>query len=120
MGSTRLRQKTIVLARNSYYIAQVISQVLEPYFMNPTQWNARGYIGFFWGGTALFVTIWAYFRLPETKGRPFEQIDILFAKQVSARKFATCDVDAFDKQETSALAARYSIVPRNNPAVSPQ
>jgi MFS transporter, SP family, general alpha glucoside:H+ symporter len=35
MGSTRLRQKTICLARNAYYIVSVISQVLQPYFMNP-------------------------------------------------------------------------------------
>lgn len=35
-GSTRLRQKTICLARNSYYLTSVIANVLQPYFMNPT------------------------------------------------------------------------------------
>jgi SP family general alpha glucoside:H+ symporter-like MFS transporter len=116
MGSTRLRQKTIVLARNAYYIVSVISQVLEPYFMNPSEWNARGYTGFFWGGTALITTIWAYFRLPETKGRPFEEIDVLFAKKVDARKFASYEVDAFDNEEKETGAARYSVVSRNNSA----
>ena len=41
VGSTRLRQKTIVLARNTYYIAQVIANTLQPYFMNPSAWNLR-------------------------------------------------------------------------------
>ena len=45
VGSTRLRQKTIVLARNTYYISQVVANVLQPYFMNPSAWNLRGYTG---------------------------------------------------------------------------
>lgn len=45
MGSTRLRQKTICLARNSYYLISVIAGVLQPYFMNPGAWNLRGYTG---------------------------------------------------------------------------
>lgn len=46
MGSTRLRQKTVVLARNAYYIVAVISGVIEPYFMNPLEWNLKGYTAF--------------------------------------------------------------------------
>lgn len=38
MGSSRLRQKTVCLARNSYYVVSVVSGVLESYFMNPTAW----------------------------------------------------------------------------------
>jgi MFS transporter, SP family, general alpha glucoside:H+ symporter len=109
MGSTRLRQKTVCLARNAYYVTSVISGVLEPYLMNPQAWNLKGYTGFIWGGTALLTTIWAYFRLPETKGRPYEELDILFAKKVSARDFKKTSVDAFDEQDTAQLAARYSV-----------
>lgn len=57
VGSTRLRQKTVCLARNAYYVTGVVSGVLEPYFMNPTQWNLKGYTGFVWGGTALLTFI---------------------------------------------------------------
>ncbi|MCJ1256302.1 hypothetical protein MMC24_004123 [Lignoscripta atroalba] len=110
VGSTRLRQKTICLARNSYYIVSVISQVVQPYFMNPTELNLKGYTGFIWGSTALLTFIWAFFRLPETKGRSFEDLDMLFAEKVPARKFKTYHVDAFDEQETARVAARYSIV----------
>ena len=46
MGSTRLRQKTVVLARNAYYIVSTASGVLEPYFINPLEWNLKGYTAF--------------------------------------------------------------------------
>jgi len=104
VGSTRLRQKTICLARNSYYIVSVVSGVLEPYMVNPTQWNLKGYTGFVWAGTAFLMTCWAFFRLPETKGRPYDELDILFAKGVSARKFKTYQIDAFDQQQNAQLA----------------
>lgn len=42
VGSTRLRQKTVCLARNSYYICAVIAGVLQPYFMNPSEANLKG------------------------------------------------------------------------------
>ena len=108
VGSTRLRQKTIVLARNTYYISQVIANVLQPYFMNPSAWNLRGYTGFVWGGCATVVFIWCFFRLPETKGRTFEELDILFADKVAARKFKTTEVDAFDHNQTDALKNMYA------------
>ncbi|SPO03156.1 probable alpha-glucoside transport protein [Cephalotrichum gorgonifer] len=95
VGSTRLRQDTVCLARNAYAILGVIAGVLQPYFMNPQEWNLKGYTGFIWGGTAFLVFIWAFFRLPETKDRTFEELDILFAKRVSARKFSTYKVEAF-------------------------
>lgn len=103
VGSTRLRQKTIVLARNSYYISQVIANVLQPYFMNPQAWNLRGYTGFVWGGTAMLIFTWCYFRLPETKGRTFEELDVLFADKVPARKFKGTQVNAFDHSQSDAL-----------------
>lgn len=77
--------------------------------MNPEAWNLRGYTGFVWGGCAWIVFVWAYFRLPETKDRSFHELDILFAKQVPARKFASTNVDAFDEHDNNQLAARYSV-----------
>ncbi|KAI1610282.1 MFS transporter [Exophiala viscosa] len=96
VGSTRLRQKTVCLARNAYYICSVAAGVLQPYFMNPEALNLRGYTGFVWGTTALITCLWAYFRLPETKGRSYEELDVLFARRVDARKFASTNVDALE------------------------
>ena len=36
VGSTRLRQKTIFLARNSYYIVGVVANALQPYGPPPS------------------------------------------------------------------------------------
>ncbi len=66
-SSIRLRAKTIVLARNTYNIVTIISLVLEPYMMNPTEWNWKGKTAFFWCGTTFLTVIWAYFRLPECR-----------------------------------------------------
>ena len=77
--------------------------------MNPEAWNLRGYTGFVWGGCAWLVFIWAFFRLPETKGRTFHELDVLFAKRVPARQFASYQVDAYDEADNNQLAARYSV-----------
>ncbi|KAK2602026.1 hypothetical protein QQS21_004453 [Conoideocrella luteorostrata] len=104
VGSTRLRQKTICLARNSYYVISVISQVLQPYFMNPEQWNLKGYTGFFWGSTAFLTFTWAWFRLPETKGRSYEELDWLFAKKTPTRAFAKAHVDVYEGEAAQKAA----------------
>src|SRR4051794_4294613 len=58
------------------------ARTLEPYFLNPKQWNLKGYTGFVWGGTALLTLVWAYFRLTETNGRMFGEIDMLLRKRL--------------------------------------
>lgn len=88
IGSTRLRTKTVVLGRSTYYVGNIIGQVLEPYMMNPTEWDWKGKTAFFWGVLALLTTVWAYFRLPETKDRTFEELDIMFDKGIGARHFS--------------------------------
>lgn len=42
IGSTRLRTQTVVLGRTTYYIGNIIGGVLQPYFMSPTAWDAKG------------------------------------------------------------------------------
>ena len=81
---------------------------LNIYMLYPAP-RFNGYTGFVWGGCAWLVFIWAYFRLPETEDRTFHELDILFAKNVSARRFATTNIDAFDEHEQNQLAVRYSV-----------
>ena len=94
-SSVRLRPLSVVLARTAYQLTNIVSQVLYSYMQNPTAWNFKGKSGFFWGGTAFIVFIWAYFRLPEIKGRTYEELDILFANKTPARQFAKAHVDAY-------------------------
>jgi SP family general alpha glucoside:H+ symporter-like MFS transporter len=44
--------------------------------------------------------VWAFFRLPETWNRTYEELDVLFEKEVSARKFASTEVNLFEDQES--------------------
>lgn len=70
--------------------------------MNPTAWNVKGKTAFFWGATALCMFVWSYFRLPEMKGRTYEELDLLFQQKISARKFKTAHVDAYAVEVTSS------------------
>ena len=91
--STRLRIKTVVLARVSYNLASIVANVLTPRMLNPTAWNWKGKACFLWAGTCLLMLIWAYFRLPEPKGLTYLELDILFEKKASARKFRQFQVN---------------------------
>jgi SP family general alpha glucoside:H+ symporter-like MFS transporter len=88
MPSTRLRQKTVVLARNFYNVASIIGNILTPRMLNPGAWNWGAKSAFFWAGTCFLCLVWTYFRLPEPKGRTYGELDILFEQRVPARKFA--------------------------------
>lgn len=100
VSATRLRAKTVGLARNAYNVSGLINYFVAPYILNPTKGNWKGKTGFLAGGLNILCLIWAYFRLPETKGRTYEELDILFAKGLKAREFKDYPVDVIG-QETS-------------------
>lgn len=95
LSSTRLRAKTIVIARNLYNIAGIVTNVLTNYMLSPTAWNWGAKSGLFWCGTCFLCVVWIYFRLPEPKGRTYGELDILFERKVPARKFKRTIVDPF-------------------------
>ena len=94
--STRLRQKTVVLARNFYNIGSIIGNVMTPRMLNPSAWHWGAKSAFFWAGTCFLCLVWTYFRLPEPKGRTYGELDILFERRISARKFSETVVEEFD------------------------
>lgn len=93
--SGRLRAKTIVLARLSYNLTGLVTNTITPRMLTPDAWNwgARGAL--FYLGTCALVTLWCFFRLPETRHRSFGEIELLFEKKISARKFSSTEVDQF-------------------------
>ncbi|KAE9373635.1 maltose permease MAL61 [Stipitochalara longipes BDJ] len=98
ISTRRLQIKTVVLGRNLYNIVGIICSVLTPYMLNPGNWNWANYAGFFWGGICFLCIIYTYFRVPEPSGRSFAELDLLFERGVSARKFATTEVDVFEDE----------------------
>jgi SP family general alpha glucoside:H+ symporter-like MFS transporter len=70
---------------------------------NDWNWGAKG--GFFWAGIALLFIVWGYFRLPESRGFTYSELDLLFENKISARKFTRETADAL-KPELADVAAQ--------------
>ncbi len=111
----------------SYYIAQIVTNVINPHLVNPTAGDWKGKTGFFWGGWSLAFLVWTYCRCPELKDRTYEEsawthiaqhqcytdtvfgrLDILCANKISARKFAStshCSIIGHSLQELPIFPA---------------
>ncbi|EEQ91194.1 MFS transporter, SP family, general alpha glucoside:H+ symporter [Blastomyces dermatitidis ER-3] len=107
LSSRRLQIKTVVLGRILYNIAAIFCNVLTPYMLNPSAWNWSNYAGFFWGGVCFCCIIYTYFRVPEPRGRSFAELDILFERGVSARRFPETVVDVFEEDVQAEVLAGY-------------
>lgn len=94
--STRHKIKTVVMARALGNCFGFMNNALMPNFLGVNSWNWGAKTGLFWAAFCLIFLVWAWFRLPEPKGRTFAELDILFERRVPARKFAETVVDEFD------------------------
>lgn len=105
--SVTLRLKTLGLARNSFYAANIINAAAGSYLINPSAANLKGKSAWVPVGFCTIIIIWSYFRFPETKGRTFEELDIMFgeqadlpeltsAKKLPARQFKNYKVEKED------------------------
>jgi MFS transporter, SP family, general alpha glucoside:H+ symporter len=95
ISSTRLKSKTIVLARNFYNIVGIFNNIITPRMINPTAWDWGAKAGFFWAVSCFLCIVWTYFRLPEPKGKTYAELDVLFERKLGARKFKNAQVDPF-------------------------
>jgi len=92
ISSTRLRSKTIAIATAVQALASIGTAVAMPYMLNSDQANWRGKAGYLFGGVSAVCVAWCWWRLPETRGRTFEEIDVLFEKKVPAVEFGAYDL----------------------------
>ncbi|KAK5295614.1 hypothetical protein LTR99_009203 [Exophiala xenobiotica] len=95
LSSTRLKAKTIVLARSAYNASNIFVNVMTNYQLSSTAWDWSSSAAFFWAGSCLLSAIWVFFRLPEPKGRTYAELDLLFEKGVPARQFASTKIDPY-------------------------
>lgn len=56
-------------------------------------------------GICFLCIVYVYFRVPEPTGRTFAELDLLFSKGISARKFAETKVDVFADEAASLDSA---------------
>ncbi|KAJ5099744.1 general substrate transporter [Penicillium argentinense] len=66
----------------NYYVAQVLANVIQPYMINSLAWNWKRKAGSFRCVFASLTVAWAFFRLPETKDRSYEELDLMFMVKV--------------------------------------
>jgi SP family general alpha glucoside:H+ symporter-like MFS transporter len=45
------------------------------------------------GGLSAVSLVWCYFRIPETKGRTYEELDLMFEKGLRTREFKNYKFD---------------------------
>ncbi|KXS94500.1 hypothetical protein AC578_4506 [Pseudocercospora eumusae] len=87
VSATRVRSKTIAIATAAQALLGIVMTVAFPYMINPDQADMRGKIGFFFGGLSAISLLWAFLRVPETRGRTYEELDIMFSRNVPTRQF---------------------------------
>lgn len=97
-SSVRLRALSTGVGRAAYYVAEIPMIYLASQMLNPTGWDLAGKCGFVWGGTAVVCFVGAYFGLPELKDRSYRELDILFNRRVSARKFKSTVIDVRENE----------------------
>ncbi|KAH9996747.1 putative MFS alpha-glucoside transporter [Xylariaceae sp. FL0662B] len=93
VSSARLRGMTIGLATVSCHIVSIVFAVAIPYAMNEDQGDWRGKIGFVFAGLGALSTVYCFFCLPETRGRTFEELDVLFERKIPSRKFEDYEIN---------------------------
>ncbi|KAK5991132.1 General alpha-glucoside permease [Cladobotryum mycophilum] len=89
VSATRLRSQTLSITGMVYNAINIVDNTIEPYMINPTEGNLKGKTAFVWFGIGVLITIWGFFRIPETQGRTFAELDVLFEKKVPAWRFAS-------------------------------
>ncbi|KAJ0103972.1 hypothetical protein J7T55_010989 [Diaporthe amygdali] len=94
--NTKVRGKTLGIACFGPHVLSIAITAGLPYAMSTTEANWGAKTGFLFAGLSTCVVIWAILHLPETKGRTFREIDILFDRRISARNFGDADLTAFD------------------------
>ncbi|KAM0085613.1 hypothetical protein ACKRZS_002119 [Fusarium odoratissimum] len=92
ISATRLREKTIAVATAVQAAASVVFTIVMPLMLNTDEANWGSKTAFLFGGISLVCLVWCYFRLPESQGRTFEELDILFQRRVPARQFKKFDL----------------------------
>ncbi|KAI1414454.1 general substrate transporter [Hypoxylon sp. FL1857] len=90
--SSRLRDMTYRTASAVNIIVQFATTFATPYLLDAPYAALGSKVGFIFGSAAVLATVFAYFCVPECKGRTLEEIDRLFLDNVPIRKFKTTNV----------------------------
>ncbi|KAK0383014.1 hypothetical protein NLU13_8930 [Sarocladium strictum] len=93
ISATRLRAKSVGIGYTWSCIVSIIWTIVLPYLFNSDEANLGGNIGWIFFGMGLIMLVLLFFFVPETKGRSFDELDLLFEKGVAARAFSKHDLN---------------------------
>lgn len=78
----------MALARASYNTAVFVNNAIMPLMVGKNDWNWGAKGGFLWAGVAFVFLVWTWFRLPESRGLTYSELDLLFEHGAKAREFS--------------------------------
>jgi MFS transporter, SP family, general alpha glucoside:H+ symporter len=87
VSASRLRAKSLGIGNTFFNLYGTIWTVVLPYLFNSDQANLGGNIAWIYLGQGLIMLVLLFYIVPETKGRSFEELDVMFGKRIPARKF---------------------------------
>lgn len=87
-ATSNLRTPTQAICTIVNAVTACIWGLALPYAVNPDEGNLQGKIGFIYAALLLLCLVFAFFYVPETKGRSYAEIDRLWALGVSPRKWS--------------------------------
>lgn len=106
-ASTRIKEKTNLLACVISVLATFVTSFTIPYLIQPQYAGLGGKVGFVYGSICVVMAILAFFFIPELKGRSLEEVDQLFASNAPLRNFGkikTTSVEEAEIQETKVYS----------------
>jgi hypothetical protein len=95
ISAMRLRAKSLAIGFTFNYFFSTIWNVVIPYMFNQNEGNMGGKIGWIYFGLCLATSVLVYFEFPETKGRSFHELDVMFLAKVPTRAFKSYNPHGF-------------------------
>ncbi|EEY16883.1 conserved hypothetical protein [Verticillium alfalfae VaMs.102] len=105
-----LRAKTLAISISTSNGVNTFWAFISPFMFNPDYGNLKAKIGFVFGAFMFIFAILAYFFVPETRRRTYEELDELFMKKVPTRQFRKY-VTVAEQRAAEAYAVQEKIAP---------
>ena len=99
--TSALRGKSLAISVSSMNAVNTMWSFVAPYMFNPDYGNLKARIGFVFGAFMAIWAVMAFFYVPETRLRSYEELDELFMNKVPARKFKRYQTVAETKAGTA-------------------
>ncbi|CAO2653367.1 Nn.00g027780.m01.CDS01 [Neocucurbitaria sp. VM-36] len=105
VATYRLCYKTVAIGLAFSSCINGMWQFTIPYLFNPDQADLGAKIAFIFGGTCVLCVVYLFFYQPETTGSSYQELDEMFAKGATARKFKSYKFTTQDRNDAAAAVA---------------